>query len=179
MTAPSFDNTNTGFFSLDGSSANQALLDVTTGAAGFGRAGTLTGLVDLAGDSAIEFASGQITRLAASGDLVLQGNDVFIEDSTALGSNSALKGLSDVAGYFYLYDGAGVSTTGALANDGTVEVEDGGSTLSIGGALTNSGTLDIGDSGLSSSDSVTAKSSAWSDPLAAAKSSSIARDGRS
>ena len=58
VTAASLDNT--GEIHLTGSSANQALLDVT-GSAGFGTAGVLSGNVDLSGDSAIEFASGQIT----------------------------------------------------------------------------------------------------------------------
>ena len=61
-----------------------------TGSAGFGTAGVLSGYVRLAGDSAIEFASGEITSLAANAQLHLNGNDAFIEDSTALGSNSAL-----------------------------------------------------------------------------------------
>ena len=90
MTAASLDNT--GSIYLNGSGANQALLDVTAGSAGFGAAGVLSGNVQLCGDSAIEFTSGQITSMAA-GRLVLNGNDAFIEDSTALGSNSALTGL--------------------------------------------------------------------------------------
>ena len=62
MTAPGGLN-NKGPIYLTGSSANQALLDVTAGSAGFGAAGTLSGYVRLVGDSAIvEFASGQITQ---------------------------------------------------------------------------------------------------------------------
>ena len=98
VTAASLDNTGTIY--LTGSSANQALLDVT-GSAGFGTAGVLSGYVRLAGDSAIEFASGEITSLAAGAHLGLNGNDAFIEDSTALGSNSALTGLASIgAGAF-------------------------------------------------------------------------------
>ena len=52
--------------------------------------------MQLSGDSAIEFASGQITSLAADAQLILDGNDAFIEDSTALGSNSALTGLASI-----------------------------------------------------------------------------------
>ena len=69
---------------------------MTTGAAGFGTAGTLSGTVRLAGDSAIEFTSGQISTIAAGATLLLYGNNAFIEDSTALGSNSALKGLASI-----------------------------------------------------------------------------------
>jgi hypothetical protein len=97
--------------------------------------------------------------------LWLYGNDAFIEDSTALGSNSALTGLASIGygAYLNLLGGASVSTTGALVNDGNIDLDGngvglGGSTLSIGGTLTNTGALDIGFFNLSSSDSVTAKS---------------------
>ena len=94
---------------------NQALLDVTAGSAGFGTAGTLSGSVGLSLDSAIEFASGQISTIAADAQLSLIGNDAFIEDSTALGSNSALTGLASIiAGSLNLIYGAAVSTTGSL-----------------------------------------------------------------
>jgi hypothetical protein len=162
VTAASLDNT--GEIFLTGSGGNQALLDVTASSAGFGAAGVLSGNVGLTGDSAIEFASGQITSLAGSAYLLLGGKSAVIEDSTALGSNSALTGLADIAGSLYLEAGASVSTTGPLANSGVLGVDStsyyglGGSTLSIGGALTDTGMLDIGFSGLSSSDSVTAKS---------------------
>jgi hypothetical protein len=178
VTAASLDNT--GVIRLIGSSstANQALLDVT-GSAGFGAAGVLSSNVQLNNDSAIEFASGQITSLAAGAYLELYGNDAFIEDSTAPGSNSALTGLADIAGTLDLEEQASVSATGALTNTGTLEMgflskltarklsnsgtinlhgQTGGSTLSIAGALTNTGTLDIGASGLFASEFVTSKS---------------------
>jgi hypothetical protein len=85
VTAASLDNT--GRIYLIGSSADQALLDVG-GSAGFGTAGVLSGYARLAGDSAIEFKSGEITSLAAGSHLGLVGNNAFIEDSTALGKNS-------------------------------------------------------------------------------------------
>ena len=145
MTAASLDNT--GLIVLTGSSANQALLDVTTGVAGFGTAGVLSGRVQLSGDSAIEFKSGQITSLAASAQLLLSGNDAFIEDSTAQGSNSALTGLASIGADsgLGLGDGAAVSTTHALVNNGDVSIGGGGSSLTVGGTLTNSGSLTIGD----------------------------------
>jgi hypothetical protein len=177
VTATSLDNT--GAISLIGFGTNQAVLVVTAGSAGFGAAGVLSGNVELTGDSAIEFASGQITSVA--GSLDLNGNDAFVEDSTALGSNSALTGLADVASSLYLEDGAAVSTTGALTNTGSIYLQaegslsttgavtnsgdifidafsHGGATLSIGDALTNTGNLEIGNGSLSSSDSVTAAS---------------------
>ena len=132
--------TNTGIIHVGGS----GLLDVTTGAAGFGTAGTVTGTVDLVGP-AIEFLSGEISTIATGASLDLEGNAV-IEDSTALGSNSALTGLANVAGGLTL-NGASVSTTGALTNSGFIGLGN-GSTLSIADGLTNTGTLDIGNSGL-------------------------------
>jgi hypothetical protein len=161
VTATSLDNT--GRIYLTGSSANQALLDVS-GAAGFGTAGVLSGHVRLAGDSAIEFASGEITSLAANAQLHLYGSDAFIEDSKALGSNSALTGLASIGAgaIFGIHNQAAVSTTGALVNDGTVRLDvvrgDGGSSLTLAGALTNSGDLTVGNTKLSASDKVTAAS---------------------
>ncbi len=115
VTAASLDNTGSIF--LTGSSADQALLDVA-GSAGFGSAGVLSGHVRLTRDSAIEFASGQITSVAAHTQLYLSGNDAFIEDSTALGSNSALAGLASIGtgATFELENKAAVSTTGALVS---------------------------------------------------------------
>jgi hypothetical protein len=136
VTAAALDNT--GKIYLTGSGANQALLDVS-GAAGFGTGGILSGYVRLAGDSAIEFQSGEITSLAAGSHLGLVGNQAFIEDSTALGKNSALDGLAAIGAraLFALHDGASVSTTGSLVNDGNVRLDlidrEGGSSLTVGG----------------------------------------------
>ena len=47
-----------------------------------------------------------------------------------------------------------MSTTGALANDGTVDLDcisgGGGSSLTVAGALTNSGSLNIGNASFAS-----------------------------
>jgi hypothetical protein len=161
VTTSSLVNSSAGAIKLTGSGANQALLDVTTGAAGFGTAGTLTGTIDLTQDSAIEFLSGQISTIGASAQLTLDGNNAVIEDSTALGSNSALSGLTNVAGALYLAGGASLST-GALTNNGTLgmdlQFDSGGSVLSVGGGLTNNGSLYIGlgAGGLSEPDTLTA-----------------------
>jgi hypothetical protein len=105
VTAAALDNAHANTYEplirLIGSSVNQALLDVGS-AAGFGAAGVLSGHVELEGDSAIEFASGEITSLAAGAALTLKGNEAFAEDSTALGSNSALTGLASVRGSLHL-----------------------------------------------------------------------------
>jgi hypothetical protein len=107
---------NSGTIDLNGSATNQALLTVSTGPAGFGTAGAVSGSVDLAQNSSIEFLSGQIGTISAGSQLIL-GHNAFIEDSTALGSNSALHGLSNIAGAFTLVSGASVST-GSLTNNG-------------------------------------------------------------
>jgi hypothetical protein len=132
-----------------------------TDSAGFGTAGVLSGNVALVGDSAIEFLTGEINTIGAGAELELDGNDAFIEDSTALGSNSALTGLTDIAGRLDLDGGGSLSTTGSVTNSGIIALTSsvGGSTLSIDGALTNNGNgeLDIGAS-VSASVSVTANS---------------------
>jgi hypothetical protein len=164
VTASSLINSNSGVIELTGAASTQALLDVTAGGAGFGTAGTVTGIVRLTEDSAIEFLNGQITTIGASSKLTLDGSSAFIEDSTALGSNSALAGLTNVAGSLYLDDGASLSTTGALTNNGLLgmdlQFDSGGSALSVDGGLTNNGTLyiGIGAGGLSAPDTLTADS---------------------
>jgi hypothetical protein len=144
ITAAALDNT--GELGLQGAGANHALLDVAS-AAGFGTAGMLTGLVQLYQNCAIEFLNGEITTIAQGATLILGAggipNSAFIEDSTALGSNSALTGLSNISGSLDLEDGASVSTTEAVDNSGRVSLAGTGSTLSIAGALTNNGELDI------------------------------------
>jgi hypothetical protein len=161
VTAAALDDT--GRIYLIGSAADQALLDVT-GSAGFGTAGCLSGYARLAGDSAIEFESGEITSLAAGAHLGLNGNEAFVEDGTSLGSNSALAGLASIGlgASLSLHDEAAVSTDGALVNDGHIRLDvdagNGGSSLTLAGALTNSGSLSIGNTTLSASDEVTAAS---------------------
>ena len=118
--------------------------------------------VRLVGDSAIEFTSGQITSLANRAHLGLNGSDAFIEDSKALGSSSALTGLASIGhgAIFGIHNKAAVSTSGSLANDGTIRLDivggDGGSSLTLAGALTNGGDLVIGNTTLSAPDEVTA-----------------------
>jgi hypothetical protein len=159
VTAASLDNT--GRIFLTGSSANQALLDVSS-VAGFGTAGVLSSHVRLAGDSAIEFASGEITSLAPNAQLHLNGGGAVIEDSKALGSNSALTGLASIGAgaALGLHNQAAVSTTGSLVNDGTVRLDigDGGSSLTLAGALSNTGDLVIGNATLSAPDEAAASS---------------------
>jgi hypothetical protein len=159
---------NTGTINLWGSSTEQATLDVSA-PAGFGTAGVLSGDVNLNGGKVLlEFASGQITSIAANSELSIAGTTAFLADASGLTSNSALTGLSTVTGSLYLYDGASISTSktntakGDLTVTGLVNLDqgnlDGGAQLSVGGTLTNSGTIDVGpgNNTLSAADTVTA-----------------------
>jgi hypothetical protein len=102
--------------------AAQALLEVSGPAAS-----TLPGNVDLYGNrggAALEYADGGITQLGdgSVGYVVLSGPNADVALSSALGSNSALTGLKTIASNesFWLTDGASLSTTGALMNDGSI-----------------------------------------------------------
>jgi hypothetical protein len=158
VTAAALDNP--GEIRLLGSATNQALLDVTDGA-GFGTAGVLSGDVFLSDDSAIEFSNGQINALAAGSVLFLGGNS-FIEDSNALGENSALSGLSSIGDLadLYLLNGASISTTGSLTDEGKIRLQGlrGGSNLTVAGTLTIDDGLVIDDTHGASSEAVTAAS---------------------
>ena len=142
-----------------------ATLDITS-AAGFGTASTLTGNVSIYGNAnghgLLEFASGEITTIAAKGQLTLSGPDAFVADAANTNSNSALTGLATIAGLLNLNGGAQLTTSGALGMSGTLYVDafnvQGGSSLTVGGALINSGTIDLGNGYLSSVSSITATS---------------------
>src|SRR5580658_3231304 len=159
---------NTGTINLWGSSTEQATLNVSA-PAGFGTAGVLSGDVNLNGGKVLlEFASGQITSIAANSELSIAGTTAFLADASGLTSNSALTGLSTVTGSLFLYDGASISTSktnaakGDLTVTGLVDLDqfngNGGSQLSIGGTLTNSGTVDVGPNNntLSAADTIKA-----------------------
>ncbi len=151
LTATRIDNTG-GQIVLQGDGSNQALIDIK-GAASLGSAsGLLDGIVNLEGDGAIEFASGKLTTIDSDAALTVYGSQNFIEDSGALGSNSALKITTD-NGDWNLYEGAAaaiasltVGSTGYLLinSNGT----GGASTLTISGKLDNQSTIDLsgGDS---------------------------------
>jgi hypothetical protein len=138
----------TGTIDIFGSASNRATLGIGA-AAGFGVAGVLTGALNMSGDALQEFASGQITRIA--GSLTLDGPQAFVADSGNTGSNSALTGLSNIAGTLDLRDGAAVSIGGSVENSGQINVDaggnSGGSNLSIAGTLTNAGGTTIGNPG--------------------------------
>jgi hypothetical protein len=125
---------NNGTLAVTGNSsaAELALLDVS-GAAGFGTTGVIQGNVQIGGDAEIEFQTGGITSIARAGSLLLSGAKASIADQGA-GANSALAGLATVSGSLMLENGANLSLTSALTNDGNVTV--GFSTLSQSTTLT-------------------------------------------
>ena len=151
---------NTGTINLAGgaSASAEALLN-DTGAAGFGTAGVLSGIVRISGAAVVEFAAGQISSIARGASLMLSGSKAFVADAAAPNSNSALTGLTGVAGSLGLNDGESITTTGALSNTGTLALDGpylqgqtflgvGGSSLTVNGALTNSGSITIGSSSM-------------------------------
>ena len=85
-------------------------------------------------------------------------------DAGSLTSNSALTGLKTIDGSLYLYNGATVTTSGALSNSGSISLDNdganGGSSLTVAGALTNDGYIQIGpdNNSLSSATTVSATS---------------------
>jgi hypothetical protein len=143
----------------------QATLNVANAAAGFGTTGVETGTVLLAYDALLEFNRGQITTV--QGTLSLRGASARVADADDTGSNSALTGLTNVSGNFWLSSGATVATTGdvSVTGNGSLQLDgpytggSGGTSLTIGGDFTNNGTrpfaVYIGNSGLASADTVT------------------------
>ena len=146
---------NTGTIDLTGAAAIKATLDITTAAPA-----TLGGTYDLSGDALLEFASGGITAIGSGANLTLNGASALVALSTALTTDSALTGLASNAGTLALENGASLTTTVGLANNGTVEVDyfgsNGGSSLTVGGTLTNNSfSFDIGNTGLTTATKVT------------------------
>ena len=107
---------NTGTIDIEGGASVQATLNVANAAAGFGTAGTETGNVFLENDALLEFKSGQITTI--DGTLQLDGANARVASGTKLTTNSALTGLTTVAGNFWLQNGAKVSPTGNVSITG-------------------------------------------------------------
>ncbi len=149
------NNTADSRINIEGNAAVQATLNVANAAAGFGTAGVETGTVVLENDALLEFKSGQITTV--DGELFLAGAKARVADAGKLTTNSALTGLSSVAGNLWLTFGATVATTGALTirGNGTIELDEpnngaGGTSLTIGGTLTNNygNGISIGNTGI-------------------------------
>jgi len=120
---------NTGTINLYGNATegttNQATLDITSGAA----PATWIGAANLAGDALLEFASGQITSIAAGATLTLNnlnGAQSRVADASDTTSNSALTQLASNTGTFEIVNDAGLAdqATSTLTNSGTFVLED-------------------------------------------------------
>src|SRR5579863_5025994 len=137
------DLTNTGTVNLRADSSGAADLILSTGVA----PGTLSTTITLVGPSLLEFASGQIGTIASAGKLEVGNLSAFVADGGGTTSNSALVGLTTVAGDFEVQNGAVVSPSGSLAVTGTLDVDTVGSlgVLSVGGGLSNSGLVQVGN----------------------------------
>jgi hypothetical protein len=125
---------NTGTIDLFGGSDDSATLAITA-AAGFGTAGVLSGTVDIVDDAAITFASGSISTIAQGAQLTLSGAGAQIADQGG-GFDSALSGLTSVAGTLVLQNGASLSLAAAFDVGGAGQL-----TVSSGATLANFGTF--------------------------------------
>ncbi|MDP1909149.1 MAG: hypothetical protein Q8K85_12675, partial [Hyphomicrobium sp.] len=140
----------------------------TGGVAGFGTDGIVTGTVYLERNALLQFASGQIDSVSAGASLWLNGAGARVADAGASSTNSALVGLSKVAGDLILQNGATVVTSGDLTIGGTGRLVldapfmggAGGSSLTVGGVLSNTSSssngLVVGNVFQFASDTVTA-----------------------
>ena len=145
-------------------------MNVADASAGFGTGGTETGTVILQNDALLEFKSGQITTV--DGELWLDGANSRVADAGKTGSNSALTGLINISGNFWLWNGVQVATTGNLSVTGNATLlldesnggqgsGSGGTSLTIGGNLINSSTsgsgVAVGNVDITSADTLTVK----------------------
>ena len=148
----------TGSALLYGNNGQQATLDIVSGAAPT----VLTGDLEVHGSALVEFASGSILSVGASGTVVIDGPNAFIADAGSVTQQGALAGLIRNGGTLSLLSGVSFGITGGLANAGTIQVDapfagGGGTTLAIGGVLSNTGSVTIGTSNtLSAPDSLSA-----------------------
>ncbi len=142
---------NTGTITLvggTGTSASQAILDITSGTA----PSVLSGTLNLTGPALVEFGgSGSITSITYGGGVTLIGANALIANAGAPNSNSALTGLASNAGFLNIENGAVLQAGGNLANTGTIYLDaynyySGGSAFDVGGTLTNAGYVQIGSS---------------------------------
>ena len=129
---------------IAGSAQNLAELRIDS-AAGFGAAGVLHGDVELSGRALLDFKTGQITTLASDSFLTIAGAGAFVADVNNEARNSALDGLTSIAGVLALTGGASVAATGSLAvtGSGDIDLESGGS-LSVQGSLSNGSAIIVG-----------------------------------
>ncbi|MBS0639343.1 MAG: hypothetical protein JSS43_05700, partial [Proteobacteria bacterium] len=135
---------------FDAASTNVATMAIAS-AAGFGAAGILSGSVFVDGKSNLTFASGQIGTIASGARLDLRGLGL-ISNAAALTRNSALDGLSSIAGVLDVAYGqtvavgndVSIAAGGQWLIDGDSFSGEGNSRVTISGTLANAGGLTIG-----------------------------------
>ena len=113
---------------------------------------TWVGTLNISGDGELEFASGEIATIASGAQINLSGPQAWVADAGAVTGNTALAGLTSIAGQLQVANGALLTTDGALDNSGTIYVDgpygdSGGGSLTIDGTLTNSNFVQIGNGG--------------------------------
>ena len=112
--------------------------------------GTLIANTTLDGDSLLEFASGQVTSIAANATLMINGPKAFIADAGNTNANSAIAGLTEIDGTLRLVNSDSAIITGNVDDTGTLNVDgdsyssEGGSNVTITGTLTNTGQVIVG-----------------------------------
>ena len=140
LTVGSFNNEGTiensgggtyGQLSLNSYVTNDEVVMNVQSAAGFGQTGMLMGVVTLQYNAEIDFQSGQITTIEANSQLSLYGADASINNAGTF-ANSALTGLTTIAGQLDVQGGATVSTGEATQTAGAFTV---GNDVSVSGYL--------------------------------------------
>jgi hypothetical protein len=140
-----------------GAASSHAELELqTTPAVWQGTVSLAGGTSGIAGTALLEMEdNGQINAIALNGAITLIGDKAFVADANDTSANSALGGLTTVDGGLDLEQGAEVTVSGGLANNGAlvqaggigVDYDDysAGSSLAIVGELTNNGDIGIGN----------------------------------
>jgi hypothetical protein len=119
-------------------------------------------VLDDFGPISAHFTSGGLSSIASGGQLSLNGAGAQVQIAGNSANNNSLNGPSSNAGFFYLRNGAAVTTTTGLNNSNSLFLDifgnDGGASPGVDGTLTNSGTVHIGSSNdtLSANTTVTA-----------------------
>src|SRR5262249_59575903 len=96
---------------------------------------------------------------SAAATLFLDSTSERVADASDTSSNSALTGLSSIAGRLFLRNGVAINPSGNLTVSGELHVDDGGSggtTFSIPGTLTNSNFVGVGNGSISAPSTVMA-----------------------
>ena len=132
----------TGSISIDGDDAGNIGEIIVSGAAGMGSMGVIAGNLLLQDDSLLQFGSGSINTIDFGGSVEITSADAFVADNGSTSSNSALNGISTIAGSLTLTNGASVtgSSGGVTLGDGTH-----GASISIanGASFSTTGTLNL------------------------------------